>query len=429
MTSLAVTRDGTIWAGTSGGLVRWDSAGGVRVFTREHGVAGLRVRGLEALPDGALLVVADRPQVYRGGRWEPAPARQSPAESKTTGRVPTKGGEIVAMPEAGLIVLRGGKQTPFRPDPPTMAITALAQTAAGEMLIGTADLGVWRLRGGKWIALPSPPSDLPGPDATALLVVSGRLWIAPREGPAFQSSGKRAVAQGAPWRQAIEWNSRSLVRRADGRLAEVDGQGRESPSGLRLPRTHANAVAVEGDTLFVLQPGGWSEFEPGREPIHRFDVPALQGAPTTCLWADAGRLAIGTQDRGLVLIDRRTGKVEHLHEAHGLGDDWITAIAPDGSGGLLLGTFVAGLYRFDGDKATRVGLPGGCVTRLLADGDRVWVGSLEGVLEWVGARLERPAWAHRVEPDVTDLALHQGRLRIAAGGALFSLASPLRPDH
>lgn len=224
----------------------------------------------------------------------------------------------------------------------------------------------------------------------------------------------------APWRTVVRWAGQNLVRRADGRLVTVDRAGNETASPLVLPRVNANAIAVYGETLFVAQPGGWSEFTPNLSPKHRFDVPELAGAPTTAIYADAKQVAIGTQDRGLVLVNRATGAAKHIHEVHGLTDDWITAIAPDGDG-LLLGTFVGGLMRWNGERAIQAGLRGGCINKLFVDRDRTWVGSLTGLHEWSGGKLTSPEWAKGLEPDVYDISRVSGRLWVAAGGVLFEV--------
>ena len=429
ITALAVDAGGSIWAGTSGGLVQWTPEGSARLWTRADGLPGLRIRGLQAGRDG-LRVLADGTVVLRNGRFimgsYTIPMRSSfPAESAGLPGPPVARAKlgsqwVRAVPESGLFTLSRGTAMLLEPQPPSRLLTSLATSREGDLLVGTADRGVFRFRNRSWTSLAPPAPSLAGSDATALIPASDRLWIAPREGASFLLSKQSAPKQGAPWRQSVRWNGRELVRRADGRLVYLDREGREDPAKLSLPRVDANAIAVSGATLFVAQPGGWSEFDPGEDPRHHFDLPELQAAPTTTIYADEQRIAIGTQDRGLILIDRLSDEVRHIHEARGLTDDWITALALDGDG-LLIGTFVGGLLRWDGERASVVGLPGGCITRLLPDGEHTWVGSLAGVRRFSQGALSAPSWAKHLEPDVTDIALHDGRLWIAAGGALFEI--------
>lgn len=429
VTALAVDAQGSIWAGTSGGLVQWTSDYSARLWTRAEGLAGLRVRQLQAGKEG-LRVRADGTAVLRNGRFIPAAAIQEGKSWSSQDAAGLPGPPIArtrlgsqwvwAVPKSGLFTLSRGKAVPFEPAPPTRLMTSLATSKEGDLLLGTAHDGVLRLRQGFWTPLPLPVGTLDGPDATALIDCGYRLWIAPREGSAFTLERVHATAKGAPWRTGVGWDGKDLVRRADGRLAFLDAPGGEHPTKLDLPRVNANAVSVSGGTLFVAQLGGWSEFTSGGPTHHRFDIPALQGAPTTTIFANDMLVAIGTQDRGLILVDRPSGRVRHLHELHGLTDDWITAIAPDGDG-LLLGTFVGGLLRWDGQRAVQVGLKGGCITRLYQSGHRTWVGSLTGIREWAGGKLITPAWAKIVEPDVYDITEFKGRLWVASGGALFEI--------
>lgn len=430
VTALAVDAEGSIWAGTSGGLVQWTPDGRPRLWTRADGLPGLRIRRLQAGKDGLVVVADDAAKLVKGRFVAASATAQLPAWSerdtvglpgKPIARVRLGNDWIWAVPESGVYALRNGKAIPIEPLPPTRLVTALTASTRGDLLIGTADQGVWRRSGQIWAPLPLPTSSLKGPDATSLIRLGNQLWISPREGPAFRLAAAPAPVAGAPWRTAVRWAGKNLVRWADGKLVVVDEQGHEKPSGLVLPRVNANAIAVSGATLFVAQPGGWSEFTPDGPPVHRFSIDVLKGAPTTCIWADETRVAIGTQDRGLIVYDRTTGDTQFIHETHGLTDDWITAIAPDGDRGLLIGTFVGGLLRVQGGRAEVVGLPGGCITRLLPDGERIWVGSLESIREWSGSKLSKPAWADRIEPDLTDIAVHNGRLWIAAGGSLFEV--------
>lgn len=431
---MMVDEQGSIWAGTSGGLIEWKPEKDPRVWTRADGLPGLRIRHVFKAREG-IQVLADGAAILRGKRFEPM-TKPSASPMWTfremaglpgppIARAKLDSTWVWAVPKAGLFTLEQGKASPVLPSPPTLALTSVAAHGS-ELYVGTAEQGVLRRSGGKWTPLPLPHCALRGPDATALLPIGGELWIAPREGPCFQLDNPQPKHTAAPWRSAVTWNGQKLVRRADGRLVTIDAHGKEARSALILPRVNANAVCVERGTLFVAQPGGWSEFAPGEPPRNRFEIPELQGAPTTAILADEQRIAIGTQDRGLILVDRSTGRVRHLHEAHGLTDDWITALAPDDQG-LLIGTFVGGLVRWDGERVTQVGLPGGCITRLLKDGEQTWVGSLAGVYAWESGSLTSPAWGKQIEPDVTDIAVHDGRLWIAAGGALFEIRIGLTP--
>ncbi len=432
ITGLAVYQ-GQVWAGTPGGLLSWSSKGEVRHWTRKEGLPGVRIRTLAAV-DGGLWGLAEKPfrLTSAGIKVEASfPAKGLGAlltvqglPGRPVGTALVKGARVWAIPESGLWTLRGGQSAEFSPQPPTRKLTSMASDPEGRIYLGTADKGVLKLEGGKWSALPLPSLSLKGFDASALVVGTKGIWIVPREGSAFTFQGKTARAKGAPWRQSVKWNGLTLVRRADGRLAAIDDEGNEASAGVILPRVNATSIFVYGETLFVAQPGGWSEFTPGEQPRHRFDVEVLKGCPATAIWADKNHVAVGTQNNGLVLASRQGDVITHLHESHGMTDDWVTAIAPDSQGGLLIGTFVGGLLQWDGSRVSRIGLPGGCVNRLLADEGRVWVGSLEGVFLYQGGTLQKPKWNSLIEPDVYDLARVDGQLWAAAGGVLHKISDP-----
>ena len=432
VTGLAVHK-GQVWAGTPGGLVSWNSTGQARHWTRKDGLPGIRIRTL-AVVNGDLWGLAEKPfrLTASGFKVEPAlPAAGAGAllsvnglPGRAVGSTLVKGARLWAIPESGLWTMAGSQALEFKPQPPSRRLTSLASDQEGRIYVGTTDKGVLKFDGSKWSALPLPLSKLAGFDASSLVLGGAGLWIVPREGAAFTAQGKMAGSKGAPWRQSVKWRGLTVVRRADGRLASIDAAGTESPIAIVLPRVNATSMFVLGETLFVSQPGGWSEFTPGSDPVHRFDVAPLKGCPTTSIWADEKQFAIGTQNNGLILVSRESGTVTHLHEAHGMTDDWVTALSPDDKGGLVIGTFVGGLLRWDGAKVSQVGLAGGCVNRLLLDGEKVWVSSLSGVHLYRAGRLMKPRWNQQIEPDVYDLALNDGLLWVAAGGALHKISNP-----
>lgn len=432
VTGLAVHK-GQVWAGTPGGLVSWNASGQARHWTRKDGLPGIRIRTL-AVVNGDLWGLAEKPfrltsSGFKAEAAIPAIGLGSIVSvhglpGRAVGSTLVKGARLWAIPESGLWTMAGSKAIEFKPQPATRRLTSIVSDQQGRIYVGTTDKGVLKFEDGKWAALLLHSQRLAGFDASSLVASHEGLWIVPREGSAFNFEGKMAAAKGAPWRQSVKWRGLTVIRRADGRLASIDAAGAESPVGVVLPRVNATSIFVLGETLFVSQPGGWSEFTPGSAPAHRFDVEPLKGCPTTSIWADEKQIAIGTQNNGLVIVSRESGAVKHLHEAHGMTDDWVTALAVDGQGGLLIGTFVGGLLRWDGGKITKVGLGGGCINRLLVDGQRIWVGTLSGVYFFLNGSLRRPSWDTKIEPDVYDLAKINGQLWVAAGGALHKISNP-----
>lgn len=412
-----ISHKGELWASTTGGVLRWDATGRVRHFVRSDGLPTLRCSGLQ-VQSGKLIVLGSTHSVWTGTRFSPLKTKsqlENPAKN-----LKYHGQSLTIFPGRGL--LTDGKPFPF--PPPTPNVSCAIVDPKGKLSIGTTQ-GVFQLAGKSWIRLAVPPNGLPA-DAVNLVEVQNRPFVAPREAPAFVWNPKlrRPTATAIKlWRMAVVWGNRTIVRCADSKLIEVGPSLETKPVGFTLPRLGATAIAVSGNTLFVAQHGGWSEFDVDGSVRHRFDVPILNGEPTTAICAFGPYVAIGTQRAGLILWNREKNQVTHLHEIHGLRDDWITALAPYGSGGLLIGTFVGGLHSWSDEKLKPVGLSNGCVTRLLPDSSGVWVGSLTGVYRWQNERLTPHPASNLIEPDVTDMLVRDQTLWVAAGGALHILSA------
>lgn len=433
ITALAVDGRGSLWAGTPGGLVEWPKGGEARPrrHGRAEGVPGLRVTRL-GVSNGSLVVEAEGRAKFSGGRFLSTKERSSSTmwsleEVKSLPGPPLakavwKGKAIFAIPESGLWSVAGGKASPFAPQPTNLQLSSVVARGA-DLYVGTGSQGVWKLTGGKWSRLAQPKGELKGSDVVSLIPLGEQVLLSPREGPSYLRSGSRVQSAGAPWRQSVEWQGQTVVRRADGLVFLVDAQGKQTLFPHKLPRVSATSLAVQAETLFIAQPGGWSSFD--REGAsHHFDLPQLQGCPTTAILSDEQRVWIGTQNAGLVEFNRSTREAKGYHEVHGLTDDWVTALAKDAEGHLLVGTYVGGLHVLEKGRLRQVGLKGGFVTRLLPVGDKVWVGSLTGMRVWAKGVLASPKWNSKIEPDVTDLALQGNELWIASGGALHRVLIP-----
>jgi ligand-binding sensor domain-containing protein len=422
VTDVCADLSGNLWVATAGGLFQMEPSGKVHLRSGIKGGPRRRVTGMIASGDGVTVLDGEAFR-WNQGRWVPT-------------RIPGIGGGPPAAPTElpeyprsraeqgdwqlwvtgfGLWETVNEVTRPVTPPVPTPTLSSVTFWQ-GEPVVGTGDSGILRLRRGHWEEIYGLPPGLPGPDATALIALGGEIWISPREGPSFTLDA-RSTGAGAPWRQSVKWDGKWVVRRADGRLLIGANANVLKPFPRKLPRVHATSLAVEGDTLLVAQPGGWSEFRPDGER-HEFGIAELAGAPTTAIWADSDRILVGTQNNGFVQVSRSRREVQHIHEGQGMTDDWVTAFAPDGQGGVLIGTFVGGLLRWDRKIVAQVGLKESCITRLISDGDSVWVGSLWGVWRYHKGQVATPEWSNLVERDVYDIALVESELWVAAGGAL-----------
>jgi ligand-binding sensor domain-containing protein len=153
-------------------------------------------------------------------------------------------------------------------------------------------------------------------------------------------------------------------------LAAFDGRGFRQirPEDPRLRKITAILPADTGRILIGTEKAGVLVYD-GHvlAPFH----PSVSDAPVTALAGSDSDLWIGTLDRGL--LHWRAGALETLDEV--LPDKQILSLALNGET-LYAGTGV-GIAEIRGGKLTRVLAPGYFAQTLLAQGDKLWMGTLE----------------------------------------------------
>lgn len=296
----------------------------------------------------------------RGGRWQPAPGLP---------RLTGKATEVIALVE---------------------------DRETGQLRIDTRREGSFTVEGGTaWRPLPRPNAPYDA-NAQALAAYRGTLFVATlndglvlreRSG-LWRHVAPPVIGTNAP-RQFVVWREDLYVRHGNGTVDRFDGRTWTRDVFTRLlPRRQVSTLATEGDTLFLGQWGGWSATRDARSFTHRFPA-GLSNLPVTALLPAQDRLFVGTQGRGLAECDGDTGEVRRWHdERHGMGDDWITALALSRTGHLIAGTFVSGAFRREEEITTTdtetpswQPLPGtqtDCVTGMTVLPDTVFVSLRRG---------------------------------------------------
>ena len=286
VTAVHRSSDGTVWVGTRGGVRRRDAGTGTwQTFTRENGLPAHEVRGFAETPTGVATMFADGTAArFAGGLWTPCAAVAPDTQTPPSVATPQNEGE------------------------PADANAQAIAFFAGAMYVSTLRDGlVVRDASGEWAQLlpPTLSSDAP----RQMLVFQNALYVRYGSGAVDRFDGKA-------WAKNV-WAS-------------------------DLPRKQVSAFATNGDRVFAAQWGGISVYD-GEKWKHFLREPGLQGVPITALLPVGETLYIGTQGRGLAEMDTRTGLVRRWwNEAHGLTDDWITALC-ESDGILYAGTFVGGL--------------------------------------------------------------------------------------
>ena len=430
VTSLTALPDGTLWVGTSGGVLRRSNEGVWRKWTRLDGLPAHEVRSIDVGADGAVTVTVPRKTVaWRDETWiaQPEPAATAAAQAVSdeeprgegeTCRAVWRGAPVIATLSGLHVGHKNGQQVPLPPasrgthisallprgetlwvalfgdglwtwdgkvwkaanvglPPEAREITALA-AYGGTLWVGTRRAGVWQREGGKeglWAQhlQPDEPFDhnvqaLAMQDG-ALLVSTLEDGLAVRDERGWRRETPSVLSSDAP-RQMVGFGGALYLRHRNGKVDRLEGDGKTWTRNVlpNLPRKQVSALAADEKRLYVAQWGGWSEWD-GANWTHRLTLSELQGLPITAFLPDGDTLWVGTQGRGLAQIQRATGRFVRWHdERHGLPDDWITALTRVGDT-VCVGTFVGGLARWNGSKWTSPSeLAGQNVTALEPDG-------------------------------------------------------------
>jgi ligand-binding sensor domain-containing protein len=471
ITSLAVTPDGEVWAGTLGGVLRRSKDGGWRKFSRLDGLPSHEARRLTVSGDEVVVQFPQAAAVWREGRWQveatASESAQPPRIERGTSAV-TWQGALWTATVTGLRSRRNGRETAAslpgargthisallpRGDrlwaalfgdglwafdgkaweavdldlpPEAREITAMAGTDR-VLWLGTRRAGIWECDGRNWTQH-LPPDEPFDHNCQALVLFDGGLVVstledgmAVRTEEGWRHDTDAVLSSNAP-RQMIQFGSRLYLRHGNGKVDAYDGRWRRDVC-VGLPRKQATALGADSRRLYVAQWGGWSEFD-GTTWTHYLDRPELQGLPITALCPDGDTLWVGTQSRGIAEIDRTMGRLRWHDDRRGLPDDWVTVFVRVGKS-LFAGTFVGGLARWDGARwSSEPKLKGENVTALAPDGaGGLFVGTRTGVWHRSAEGSLRPLHqsARFLDREVQSLCRAEGGLWVGTRTGLYFL--------
>jgi hypothetical protein len=363
---MATTPDGAAWAVTETELRRVSD--GITIPLPAD-TAGMTVTAFTAVPDGSLLLATTLGLWRRAGeKWQAVPLPRDSRASHVSALSPSGAEMLAGLYGDGLYRLSFSGATPKWtrvPDAPQAChrVTAVLPLPNGGIAVGTLREGVWTRAGrsGPWRQRPLPLA-LSSADIYGLAAHDDHLWAATfDQGLLKIASGGEVIAEvgraeglSSPYpRQFVRFQGALFVRHTTGAVDRLDGAlWRPAFAKKHLPRPQVFALAVSPDDrrLYLGGWAGWASTD-GVTWEHHWNDPELAGEVITAIAAEAnGAVWIGTQRRGLFRWEK--GRYTHFHEAHGLGDDWITAIAV-GKGRVLVGTYTGGLYEREADWFTR----------------------------------------------------------------------------
>lgn len=395
VTSLAIGKDGELWAGTTGGVLHRNSTGLWKKYTRRNGLPSNEVQQVQVEEDGTITAQLPRAvAVFSQDKWKinktVIPPNTPPAiETEWNGRT------VQAMPSGLRIRETDDEEWKMLALPASRGSHVSAMMLkSGQLWITLYGDGVWSYDGNTWR---KPLLNMPAAarDATALAFdeKTQTLWLGTRRGGIWQYSNsswqqhRRAdeplehnaqrlafydgslytstledglqKRSGHGWQQIsfptlssgatrclVPFAGKLYVRHGGGKVDTFDGKSWTLNVFPQLPRQKAFAMATDSNKLFIAQWGGWSEWD-GKQWTHFLRIPELQGIPVMAIFSIGDKVWLGTQSRGVGEYSRSTQTFRWHDERHGLPDDWITCFAQSGNT-LFAGTFVGGLARYDG---------------------------------------------------------------------------------
>lgn len=352
---LALGADGIIWAATAGGLSRYTAPGWTTLDMNKPGVPQGDFRAVSIAPDGEIWAGTQDGTVYAfRGSTDPKIAHQVAGQPITDIALDSEGRRWVAS-WAGVTVLSDGviTYTAQNSGLPPGIVNALLVLTDSTVLAAT-DTGLARFQNGVWMAYPIESGAPSGVTALAQ-TVDEALWAASPQG-IYRYDGqwsrvgsvRDAAAQyAALWKQGALHSKRWPILTAGGRiwaildtgLADFDGQiwTRRSTTGTAPPSNRVRTLAVAPDGAL------WAGFT--GSAVAKYDAerwttfPARDQAPgnVNAILADPNGRVWFAADDGVALYDgQRWTKFKSGEQ--GLASGRALSLARDPSGALWVGT-------------------------------------------------------------------------------------------
>ncbi len=352
-TCIVPGKRGSLWLCSDQGAVYYNGRK-ARVFTVDHGLAGIEVQSIFVDPSGGAWIGTKRKGIsyYKNGRWVTMNRLHGlpGLNVKAIGAAP--GGSLVAATFlSGLARYSKSRWQRLPVGIVGNRIQAITDSPDGAVWVGTAS-GVSRYFQGYWYNL---TPILPHPDVRALTFdPAGRVWIGTYGGGVVRYDGEK-------------WQSFDVMNGLASN--KIVGAGL-TPEGLWFVHQHKGVTQFNGKKWKVFQDSNTNGVLSPTYPVSRMAVD------------NKFRLWIATQGGGLV-VRHPGGRWEKVSELRsGTKYGVVYDVAGDTSGRVWIGT-KAGLYRYDEGKLKRFttseGLPDNRVTAVATEGDKVWVGTPKGV--------------------------------------------------
>lgn len=341
--ALLGTPDGSLWIGTTEGLVRLDSSGETHIG-RAQGLADDVIETLMHTSDGQTWVgTRDGLSRIQEDEIETLRARDGLSQSTVCAIHEDHENNLWIGTKNGLNQLVDRRTLPWTVNEglPSNETGAIIQDSEGEIWIGTLDAGIARHSGRRCLAIANEESGLPGNQIRALSPGNdGAVWVGTHQGlcrlKGTTVEARFTTAQGLPDNtintihrdtNQVLWvgTGRGLARMEEDQFITPFTDSRLSAVPVRVmidsPLSEGLLVATEGHGLFHCD---------GDSVVPLWeDIPELRSV--TALSAGSGpHVWAGTRGEGLFLLT--PDKATRMTVRQGLFDDEIFGIVADRQG-------------------------------------------------------------------------------------------------
>lgn len=394
--ALLESRDGFLWIGTEGGLVRFDGAT-FDHYSRSNvpGFTHNEIRCLAEGTDGAIWIGTSEPGLYRfqgGGIRAFGPSDGLP-DRPIRRLLRDRGGTLWAAPTEGPLLRFDGTRFQVLPSEIAhLSIRALAEDREGGLWIGTAGSGLWHLREGRLVLAALTSAEIttlevgadgeiwagtrsqgllvwaegrlevpawarslpPRPVSSLLLDRQGGLWIGLEQAGLYRWSREGRLEASPPATPSPRWTPLALLEDSSGALwsgsegrglrvlypvpfqtVPIVGADPEEPAWMVCQDTRGTVWCLTGDQAL-------GAVRQGRVERRRPDIPL--GGPITSIWPRrAGGLWVGTRNGELYAMEE--GRFRRVHWPEGPRSDAVLSLYEDPQDILWVATARQGLFK------------------------------------------------------------------------------------
>ncbi|HEY6988063.1 MAG TPA: two-component regulator propeller domain-containing protein, partial [Bryobacteraceae bacterium] len=334
VTALVCAKDGTVWAGTSSGLVQITPVSSRR-WTVRDGLPDSEISSLEAGPDGSIWIGSnDGISRYRNGEISVYRTSDGLSHSLVLSLFTDREGSLWAGTKDGLDQFTDGKVTPYTTNEGMLSndVGPVLEDTRGQLWIGTLGQGLNSFDGRRFRALTKKDGLLDNTILALQLDGAGDLWVGSARGLNRLRNGKVVTAYTE--REGLSSPSvRALAVDAEGVLwAGTDG-GLDRFDGTRFIKStfHPKSpiVALTGGRavrLFISGiDSGFTYVKGNQAKTYSLDVTHV----VDCYYVEPEKHQawMGTLGSGLLLW--KNGVVTHIRVRDGLYDNRIYSILRD----------------------------------------------------------------------------------------------------